>query len=235
MRTTLGTVPASVPYLRADAELVEHWRAELRESAKCKVQSAKPEIPAFTTHFAPHTSDFFVGIAWQGNPTLGGDRERSILLAEFAPLAQVPGLRLISLQKGPGSEQLEKMKDKGGRMKQEVSPGFSSSFILHPSSFVLDETSGPFMDTAAIMTSLDLVICSDSAVAHLAGALGISVWLVLGVIPDWRWMLQREDSPWYPTMRLFRQTQRDNWSEVFTRMAEELRKSLLQSGHHART
>ena len=91
------------------------------------------------------------------------------------------------------------------------------------------------MDTAAIMTSLDLVICSDSAVAHLAGALGIPVWLVLGVIPDWRWMLQREDSPWYPTMRLFRQTQRDNWSEVFTRMAEELRKSLLQSGHHART
>ena len=84
------------------------------------------------------------------------------------------------------------------------------------------------MDTAALMITLDLVICSDTAVAHLAGALGVPVWLALPVVPDWRWLLQRSDSPWYPSMRLFRQTRRGEWVEVFERMAGELRKLIQQ-------
>jgi ADP-heptose:LPS heptosyltransferase len=87
----------------------------------------------------------------------------------------------------------------------------------------LDEGAGAFMDTAALMKSLDLVITSDTAIAHLAGALAIPVWVALSALADWRWMLQREDSPWYPTMRLFRQSRRGYWQEVFERMADELR------------
>jgi hypothetical protein len=79
------------------------------------------------------------------------------------------------------------------------------------------------MDTAAVIQHLDLVISSDTAVPHLAGALAVPVWVALSLVPDWRWMLQREDCPWYPTMRLFRQTQYGIWDDVFDRMARELK------------
>jgi ADP-heptose:LPS heptosyltransferase len=87
----------------------------------------------------------------------------------------------------------------------------------------LDESAGAFMDTAAIMKSLDLVITSDNAVAHLAGALGVPVWVALPKVPDWRWLLDRPDSPWYPTMRLFRQQQAGEWRSVFEAMHRALR------------
>ena len=80
------------------------------------------------------------------------------------------------------------------------------------------------MDTAAIVKNLDLVVTVDTAVAHLAGALGTPVWLALPFVPDWRWLLEREDSPWYPTARLFRQTKRGNWQDVFRRIADAVRK-----------
>ena len=83
-----------------------------------------------------------------------------------------------------------------------------------------------FTDTAALMKCLDLVICCDSAVAHLAGALGVRVWVALSTIVDWRWLLEREDSPWYPTMRLFRQERLGVWKPVFQRMAEELERGV---------
>jgi hypothetical protein len=124
------------------------------------------------------------------------------------------GVRLISLQKGAGAEQADRTKDEGGRMKVAVS------------CLELDEHGGAFMDTAAIIKNLDLVISSDTAVPHLAGALGVPVWLALSTVPDWRWLLEREDSPWYPTMRLFRQTQTGQWSDVFERMVRELQKIL---------
>ena len=91
-----------------------------------------------------------------------------------------------------------------------------------------DFDSGPdaFIDTAAVMENLDLIITSDTSIAHLAGALGRSTWVALKYVPDWRWLLDREDSPWYPTMRLFRQSERDNWQPVFANMERELR-SLL--------
>jgi ADP-heptose:LPS heptosyltransferase len=94
----------------------------------------------------------------------------------------------------------------------------------------LDEENGPFMDTAAIITNVDLVISSDTAVPHLAGALGIPVWLALPQVPDWRWMLGRNDSPWYPTVRVFRQVKRGRWEDVFERMAAEVKLLVAKGG-----
>ncbi|HUY35433.1 MAG TPA: FkbM family methyltransferase [Pirellulales bacterium] len=182
--TTLDTIPAEVPYLAADAELIEGWRGELASLA-----------------------GFKIGIAWQGSPKNRTDRLRSIPLAEFEPLARVPGARLLSLQKGLGSEQVAALK---GR------------FDCIDLAARLDNESGPFMDTAAVMRHLDLVITCDSAMAHLAGALAVPVWIALPFSPDWRWMLARDDSPWYPTARLFRQQKLGQWAPVFERMAREL-------------
>jgi hypothetical protein len=152
-------------------------------------------------------SSFLVGIARQGALKFRDDRQRSIPLAYFSCLAQIPGVQLISLQKGPGTEQLQTLNNGGG---------------IPFSSFRIDEASGAFMDTAAIMASLDLVISSDTAIPHLAGAVGVPVWLALPQVPDWRWLLEREDTPWYPSMRLFRQTRFGGWDDVFARMAVEL-------------
>jgi hypothetical protein len=187
--TTLETVPARSPYLFADSRLVSHWREVLGESAA-----------------------FRVGIAWQGRKSFGGDRFRSIPLAQFQALA-LPGVELISLQQGPGRKQLA---DVEGR------------FAVRDLGAEVDRDRGSFMDTAAIMQSLDLVMTSDSAVAHLAGGLGVEGWTALPLAADWRWLTAREDSPWYPTMRLFRQVQFDNWTEVFVRMAAALKARLSQ-------
>ena len=123
-----------------------------------------------------------VGIAWQGNPSFPGDRQRSIPLTHFGRLAQVDGIRLISLQKGPGTEQL---------------PGIAGKFAVLDLESRLGDGSQSLMNVAAIMKNLDLVISCDTAIAHLAGALGVPVWLALPLVPDWRWLLLREDSPWY--------------------------------------
>jgi tetratricopeptide (TPR) repeat protein len=182
--TTLETIPADVPYLAADAALVEHRKSRLEA-----------------------IGGFKIGIHWQGNPQSPLEPRRSIPLAEFAPLA-LEGVHLISLQKGFGTEQI---------------PAAQSQFPLVDLGQELDEAHGAFMDTAAIMRNLDLVITSDTATAHLAGALGVPVWLPLSCDPDWRWMHERRDCPWYPTMRLFRQPEPGNWSAVFAEMADELK------------
>ena len=132
-----------------------------------------------------------------------GDRNRSIPLHHYTSLAQTPGVKLISLQKGQGSEQLAALNGK------------LSALDLGPR---LD-ASGAFLDTAAVMKGLDLVITSDTSIAHLAGALGVKVWVALCFVSDWRWMFEREDCPWYPSMRLFRQDKRGDWGGVFERMA----------------
>ena len=123
-------------------------------------------------------------------------------------------MRLISLQKGGGAEQLAEI---------------HGLFPVTDFTSELDEQSGPFMDTAALMKNLDLVITSDTAAAHLAGALGVPVWVALPFAPDWRWLLDRRECPWYPTMRLFRQKMIGGWSEVFARVAAELRANPLES------
>lgn len=186
--STLHTIPSSVPYVFADLVRVESWREELQGII-----------------------GFRIGIAWQGDPKYPGDRRRSIPLANFEAVAHVKGVSLISLQKGPGVEQV---------------PNLADRFQVIDLSNKLDTSGGAFMDTAALMNNLDLVITSDTSIAHLAGALGVPVWVVLGKVPDWRFLLERDDSPWYPTMRLFRQEQLGDWRSVFDQVAAELEKAV---------
>jgi len=187
--TTLAAVPADVPYLAVDPALVARWRQEL------------DVVPGFK-----------VGIVWQGNPMLQLDRLRSVPLTAFAPLAGVEGVNLVSLQVGPGCEQVAAL---GGRFPvADLASGFDPAGIG---------------DAAAVVQNLDLVITVDTSVAHLAGALSVPVWLALPFAADWRWLVGREDSPWYPTMRLFRQARPGAWGEVFERLAREMR-NLLAGG-----
>jgi hypothetical protein len=151
-----------------------------------------------------------IGITWGGSPSHAGDRFRSFPLSCFGALARVRGVRLYSLQKGPVGAELKACGD-----QMRVTD--------------LSEQITDFADTAAIMSQLDLVISCDSSPAHLAGALGVPVWVALPFAPDWRWMLEREDSPWYPTMRLFRQQKAGDWDEVFRRIAQAL-EALIGSG-----
>ncbi|MCS7316443.1 MAG: tetratricopeptide repeat-containing glycosyltransferase family protein [Bryobacterales bacterium] len=150
-----------------------------------------------------------VGLAWAGNPAHANDRRRSLDLDALAPLGQVEGVTFVSLQSGP-------------RAEQAASP---------PPGLRLEELPQPWRELpwlAAIVAQLDLVITVDTMHAHLAGALGRPVWVLLPFAPDWRWMLGREDSPWYPTMRLFRQRARGAWGEVVGRVAEQLRATVRE-------
>jgi hypothetical protein len=218
-RTSLETIPQTVPYLRANSHLVEQWRRELR---MCDVRSVTFDVRSPASNPAHRTSyvalPFKIGIAWQGNPAYRDDCQRSIPLVHFERLSKVNGVRLISLQRGPGAEQLPVVSCQLSDNRQLTT---DNSFVLDLATR-LDEKSGAFMDTASLMMSLDLVISSDTAVGHLAGALGVPVWVALPLVPDWRWRLEREESQWYPTMRLFRQTRRGQWVDVFDRIAEQL-------------
>ncbi len=180
----LESIPNSVPFLFADAGLCEHWARELSKVA-----------------------GYRVGIVWQGHTGYREDRYRSVALSQFAPLAQVHGVRLFSLQKGAGSEQISLVQ---------------GQFHVVDLGSAADERSGAFMDTAAIMKNLDLIVTTDTAAAHLAGGLGVPVWCALRWSPDWRWLADRDDSPWYPTMRLFRQASAGYWPGVFQQMAARL-------------
>jgi tetratricopeptide (TPR) repeat protein len=148
-----------------------------------------------------------VGVAWQGNPDHPDDSTRSVPLTRFEPLLAVPGVRFVSLQKGVGAEQIRRL----------VNPGQIEDFTAE-----LDQGSGAFMDTAAVIANLDLVISADTAVAHLAAGLGVPTWLALATACDWRWLLDRRDSPWYPSVRLFRQPRPGDWNSVAAEMAAAL-------------
>jgi ADP-heptose:LPS heptosyltransferase len=121
---------------------------------------------------------------------------------------------LVSLQKGPGAEQRQQV-EFSGQVAQLTDPLYMGA----------DEIA---TETAALIKALDLVVTADTALAHLAGALGARVWLVLQAVPDWRWLIDRTDSPWYPTMRLFRQRTPGNWADVFNRIATELKTELAR-------
>lgn len=147
-----------------------------------------------------------IGVCWQGS-RLPIDIGRSFPLRSLAPVARVAGVRLISLQCGEGSEQLSDLP--AGFVVERPGPDF-------------DAGADAFVDTAAVMSCLDLVISTDTSVAHLAGALGTPTWLALKHAPEWRWMLGRADSPWYPGHRLFRQPARGDWNAVFEAMRAAL-------------
>ncbi len=144
-----------------------------------------------------------VGLVWSGNPKHSNDANRSIPLRRFEPLADMKDLTFFSLQKGAAAGQ---MSDSTLKLK------------------LIDHTArlNDFNETAALIAQLDLVITVDTSVAHVAGAMGKDVWLLLPYVPDWRWLLSRDDSPWYPTMRLIRQEKPGDWASVVRRVAVDL-------------
>jgi tetratricopeptide (TPR) repeat protein len=178
--TTPASVPAQVPYLHAPVARLEKWRARLPPS----------EAPR-------------VGLTWSGKPSHKNDHNRSIPLAQLAPLLALPGVQFVSLQK-------------------EVRDADRAALTQFPALLRLDAALGDFADTAAAVACLDLVIAVDSAVAHLTGAMGKPLWLMLPAIGDWRWMTARADSPWYPSARLFRQPMGDDWTGTIAHLAREL-------------
>ena len=148
---------------------------------------------------------FRIGIAWQGNRDFANDELRRVPLSQFREIALTPGVKLISLQKGDGTEQLEQVDFEVIQFEN------------------VDKDAGAFMDTAAIMANVDLVISPCTAVPHLAGGLGRPVWLAKSFAAEWRWMNDdREENPWYPTMTMFRQPQIGDWESVFQRMKTRL-------------
>jgi tetratricopeptide (TPR) repeat protein len=179
--TTLDTIPANVPYVSANESRIAAWRDVLASDPPGKR----------------------VGLVWSGNPKHTNDRNRSIPLREFEPLADLPNLNFFSLQKGPAAGQ---MSDSTLRLR------------------LIDHTARlhDFADTAAMISLLDVVITVDTSVAHLAGAMGKPTWVLLPKVPDWRWMLDRADSPWYPTVRLMRQRQAGEWAGVIDAVASAL-------------
>ena len=156
----------------------------------------------------PRDGRLRAGIAWAGNPSHPNDRRRSIPLAEFAPFAGVAGAEWFSLQYG-------------ARADDPAPPGFALT-RFH------SEIAG-MSDTAAIIANLDLVISADTSIAHLAGAMGVPVWLMLPWRPDWRWSPAAPDTPWYPTMRLFHATE-PTWPRVMSESAEAVRALIASKG-----
>jgi tetratricopeptide (TPR) repeat protein len=199
-RTTLTSIPTTIPYLTVDPRRIEFWRQELE-----RLKALNPE-PTATVGFAVG-SGLNIGIVWQGSMPYQGDC-RSVPLQHFEPLARVQRVRLVSLQVGPGMQQLA-----------------AAYFPVIDLGRKFDLNS--LEDLAAAMQNFDLVVTVDTAAAHLAGALGLPVWVALSQFPDWRWMLERTDSPWYPTMRLFRQNNMADWTSVFERIASEIHALLV--------
>lgn len=183
--TTIATVPHG-RYLHAEPERIGAWRQRIG------------------------LEGFKVGIVWQGSEASSAPPvPRAFPLAAAAPLAHVPGVRLISLQKGLGLEQLDSLP--AGMAVEAPGPDFDPGPDL-------------YLDTAAAIMACDLVVTLDGSVVHLAGALGATAWLAVPQVPDWRWMSDRADTPWYPTVRLYRQAAFNDWGDVFADMARDLLK-----------
>ncbi len=191
-KTTLDTIPVDIPYLKADPELIALWKPILDAAAE---------------------NSYRIGICWHGNSQYKDlalqhtVEQKSCALKQFAHLATVPGVQLFSLQKVSGLQEIDALED--------------ASF-LNLFDNAIDTIHGRFMDTAAIITQLDLVITVDTSIAHLAGALGIETWILLPEPADWRWMQNSVDTPWYSSIRLFRQQKRGDWESLIKKVTLEL-------------
>lgn len=188
--TRLDSVPRQTRYLHAEPDRVARWAQRIGGEG------------------------FRIGCVWQGNANPEADIARSFALGELARLAAIPGVRLISLQKGFGEEQLWRA---------------PPEFPIERLSADFDASAHAFLDAAAVMASLDLVVTCDTSVAHLAGALGRPVWVALKHDSEWRWLRGRDDSPWYPSLRLFRQRAAGEWPPVFEAMARALTASRISA------
>jgi hypothetical protein len=177
--TTLASLPADVPYLHAEAQRVQTWRARLPANDRPRA-----------------------GIVWSGNPSHGNDRNRSIPLQIFQGI-------------DPGNVQFVALQPQVRESDRAALAAWTGLFDAGPQ--LRD-----FGETAALLEALDLVVTVDTSVAHLAGALGRPVWMLLPFAPDWRWMLERADTPWYPTMRLYRQRKPGDWSQIVAQVQRDL-------------
>ncbi len=185
----------SLPHLfKADIDKIPTFIPYVNVDAKKKAEWSKKLI----------TDKFKVGICWQGSKKKI-DVGRSFPLSYFKDISKIKGVKLISLYKG-----------------EDENKTFNLDFDLTTFENTFDEGNNAFIDTAAVIMNCDLVITSDTVIAHLAGALGKPVWVALKYIPDWRWMLKRSDSPWYPTMILYRQKDLNNWDTVFSSIKKDL-------------
>jgi hypothetical protein len=144
-----------------------------------------------------------VGLAWSGSPAQKDNNKRSITLNQLAPLARVRGVRYFSLQKGPAGQQANH-------------PPAGMDLLDHTDNLTT------MAETAALISNLDLVITVDTSIAHLAGAMGKRTWVLLAFVPAWQWLVDRDDSPWYPTAELFRQPAMGDWASVIDRVADRL-------------
>jgi hypothetical protein len=144
-----------------------------------------------------------IGLVWAGRPTHSNDRNRSVRLNRLRPVLNVPGVTFVSLQKGRGLDE-------------------AGSYYGRAPLVNLGASMNDFADTAAVIDALDLVITVDTSVGHLAGAMGKPCWIMLPFAPDWRWLLQRTDTPWYPSVRLFRQRAPDGWEALADEVAGKL-------------
>jgi tetratricopeptide (TPR) repeat protein len=181
--TRIDNVPAPIPYLRADPARAAQWAERLDGLVPRGFQR--------------------VGVIWAGRPTHNNDRNRSALLADFRPLADIGGIALLALQKGPKTDQ--------------AGAYYGRAPLINIGAEIVD-----YDDTMAILDNLDLLVTVDTSVAHLAGAMGRPVWIMLPRAPDWRWLLDRADTPWYPSVRLFRQQTSRRWDDVAHSVAVEL-------------
>jgi hypothetical protein len=180
-KADLKSIPAPIPYLKADPKIAEVWRGRLE----------------------PVSGKLKVGLVWAGSAAHKKDRHRSMEFGRFLPLANVSNVAFVNLQKGSASEQAK---------------AFSSRLELIDFTAELED----FAQTAGLIENLDLVIGVDTAVVHLAGAMGKPAWVLLPFTADWRWLRGREDSPWYPTLRLFRQAKFADWDGVIAKVTAAL-------------
>ena len=194
MQTTLETIPGNTPYIAAAPHLIEFWRKRLAAD-----------------------TNFKIGICWQGNAQYSTQSLRhavaakSIPLKLFAPLCDLEGVSVYSLQRIDGTEQISDC-------------GFTDKLLVFDKTF--DQLHGRFMDSAAVIKNLDLVISVDTGVCHLAGALNTQTWVLLPFPADWRWLQNYTDSPWYPTVRLFGQKDSEQWEPVMNRVVCEVQNLL---------
>ncbi|MCK5632561.1 glycosyltransferase family protein [bacterium] len=191
-KTTKNTIPADVPYLQADDNLVNLWKEKLN-------------------NINPDKNVLNVGICWQASPqTFLEDNpltKRSVPLALFESLAHLKNVKLYSLQQFDGLDQLDNL---------------PNNFGIHIFDKNFDRTHGRFMDTAAVIKNLDLVITVDTAIAHLAGALATPTWLLIPSVAEWRWLMKGDTTPWYPKTKLFRQTKHNDWTSVIEIIKNQL-------------
>jgi tetratricopeptide (TPR) repeat protein len=173
---------------------------------------ADPTLVAEWREKLGNVSGFKIGINWHGEKGRREYRNRDVPLSCLTSLADLPGASLVSLQRG-------------GQAELAAAPGSQKIVDLGDG---IDKEHGAFMDTVAIMKNLDLVLTSDTSVAHVAGTLGVPVWIVLPFAGDWRWLLDRADSPWYPTMRIFRQKSPGDWNHVFSELRIALTERIQQ-------